>query len=228
MLVDLSLSDEPATHSLGDAPVGIAVATLYICASQCSFCRGGNGGRTALMRCVEVAHGTAVTDYEVLEAPVIAQDRLKQTIGTTTGIVVETLVGAHYLTYLCILYQRLEGRHVGLPEVTHRHIGEVGRVTSIFRTAVYGIVLGTCPELTVFRLLRPLQALHYLHTHDTCQVGILAVGLLTASPTRITENVDVRCPDRETAHLHVLTLQVIHTVVVLGTELGTGDVEDFV
>ena len=84
-------------------------------------------------------------------------------------------------------------------------------MTGVFRTAVDGIVLGAGPEFTVLGILRPLQALHYLHTHDTCQVGILAVG-----------------PYRETAHLHVLTLQVVHAVVVLGTEFGTGDVENLI
>ena len=154
--------------------------------------------------------------------------RLEQTVRTATGIVVETLVGTHYLAHLRILYKSLEGRHVGLPKVTYRHIGEVGGVTGVFRTAVDGIVLGAGPEFTVLGILRPLQALHYLHTHDTCQVGILAVGLLTASPTGVTEDVDIRCPYRETAHLHVLTLQVVHAVVVLGTEFGTGDVENLI
>ena len=77
------------------------------------------------MRGVEIADGTAVADYEILEAPLIAQDLLEQTVRTATGIVVETLVGTHYLAHLRILYKSLEGRHVGLPKVTYRHIGEV-------------------------------------------------------------------------------------------------------
>ena len=101
-------------------------------------------------------------------------------------------------------------------------------MAGVLRAAVYGIVLGTGPELAVFGILRSLQALDHLNAHDTCQVGILAVGLLTASPTGVTEDVDIRCPDREAAHLHVLTLQVVHAVVVLGTEFGTGDVENLI
>ena len=101
-------------------------------------------------------------------------------------------------------------------------------MTGVFRTAVDGIVLGAGPEFTVFRLFRTLQTAYHLHTHLGGQVRILTIGLLTASPTRVTEDIDVRCPDRETAHLHVLTLQVVHTVIVLGTELGTGDVENLI
>ena len=177
---------------------------------------------------VEVADSNAVADDEILETPVIAENLLKQTCRTAAGVIVQTLIGAHHFTNLGILYQRLEGRHVGLPEVTHGDIRQVGCMAGIFRTTVDGIVLGTGPEFTILGILRPLQAFYHLYTHDTRQVGVFAVGLLTAPPTGVTENVDVRCPDRETAHLHVLTLQVVHTVIVLGTELGTGDVENLI
>ena len=174
---------------------------------------------------IEVAHGTAVADDEVLKAPLIAQDLLEQTGRTAAGVIIETLVGAHHLTYLGILYQCLEGRHIGLPEVACRHIGEVGRVTGVLRTTVYGIVLGTSPELAVSGFLRTLQAFDHLNTHDACQIGIFTVGLLTAAPAWVTEDVHVRCPYRQTAHLHVLAAQVVYPVVVLGTELGAGHVE---
>ena len=177
---------------------------------------------------VEIAHGTTVADDEVLEAPLVAQNLLQQTGGSAAGIIVETLVGTHHLTYFCVLHQGLEGRHVGFPEVTYGNIGEIGGVTGVLRTAVYGIVLRTGPKLAVLCILRTLQTLDHLDTHHTGEIGILSVGLLTASPTGVTEDVHVRCPYRETAHLHILAAEVIHTVVVLGAELGAGHVEHLV
>ena len=94
---------------------------------------------------IEVAHGTTVAHHEVLESPLVAQDLLEQTGRTAAGIVVQTLVGTHHLSYLGILHQGLEGRHVGLPEVAHGYIIKICRVACVFRTAVYGIVLGTGP-----------------------------------------------------------------------------------
>ena len=174
---------------------------------------------------VEIADGTTVADDEVLETPIVAEDSLQQASGTATGIIVETLVGAHHFAHLGILYQSFESGHVGLPEIAHGHVGEIGGVAGVLRTAVHGIVLGTSPEFAVSGILRPLQSLDHLHAHDTRQIGILAIGLLTTSPAGITEDVHVGRPYRETAHLHILAAKVVHTVVVLGAELGACNVE---
>ena len=143
---------------------------------------------------VEVTDGTAVADNEVLESPFVAEDLLEQTGRAAAGIIVETLVGTHHLTHLGVLHQGLEGGHIGLPEVAGRHIGEVGGVAGVLRTAVYGIVLGTGPEFAVLRILRPLQAAYHLDPHDTRQIGVFAVGFLSTPPTGITEDVHVRRP----------------------------------
>ena len=177
---------------------------------------------------VEIADSTTVTDYKVLESPFIAEDLLEQTGGSAAGIIVETLVSTHHLTDVGILNECLKGRHIGLPEIANRYIGEVGGVTCVLRTAVNGIMLGTGPELSILGILRSLQTAYHLSTHDGGQIGILAVGLLTTPPTGIAEDVDVGCPYAEATHLHVLTLQVIHAVVVLGTELRTGNVEHLI
>ena len=95
----------------------------------------------------------------------------------------------------------------------------------VLRAAVDGIVLGTGPELAIFGVFRPLQTTYDGIAHNGCQIWILTIGLLTTSPTGIAEDVYVRCPDAEAAHLHVLTLQVVHAMVVLSTELCTGDIE---
>ena len=94
---------------------------------------------------VEVGDSTAVTDDEILEAPFVAQNLLEQSRTAAAWIIIEALVGTHHLTYLCILHQCLKGRHVGLPEITCRNVGQVGCMTGVLWSAVYGIVFGTSP-----------------------------------------------------------------------------------
>ena len=100
-------------------------------------------------------------------------------------------------------------------------------MTGVLRSAVHGIVLGTGPQLTVLGILRPLQAPHHLCTHHTRQIGILAVGLLSPAPSRIAEDVHIRCPHGEAVELLILTT-VEHPVVVLCPELRAGHVEHLI
>ena len=180
------------------------------------------------MRLVEIAHGAAVAHHQILESPLVAQNLLKQPLRTAAGVVVKALVGTHHFPDLGILHQRLEGWHVGLPKVAHGHVGQVGRVARVFRSAVHGVVLGAGPKLTILRRLRSLQATHHLRTHHAGQEGVLAVGFLATSPARVAEDVHVWRPHAQAAHLHVLALQVVHAVVVLRTEFRRGHVEHLI
>ena len=183
------------------------------------------------MRLIEVTDGATVADHQVLKAPLVAQYLLQQTVRATARIIVQTLVGTHHLTDITLRHQILEGRHIGLPEVAHRHIRQIGRVASVLWTTMYGIVLGTCPQLTVLVLTGcanqriALQTTYHGIAHHTGQVRVFTVGLLSSAPSWVTEDVDVGCPYRQTAHLHILTTQIIEAVVILCTELGGGDVE---
>ena len=67
-----------------------------------------------------------------------------------------------------------------------------------------GIVLGTGPELTILRILRSLQTLHHLGAHHRGQIGILTVGLLSPAPSRIAEDIHIRCPDGKAMELLIL------------------------
>ena len=55
-------------------------------------------------------------------------------------------------------------------------------------------VLQTCVELVIFLVCVALEAVHHRASHHCHQVWILSVGLLAASPPRVTEDVDVRSP----------------------------------
>ena len=68
---------------------------------------------------------------------------------------------------------------------------------------MHRIVLGAGEQLTVFAdaevlamISHALQAAHYGESHHRGKVGVFAVGFLSASPAWVTEDIDVRCPER--------------------------------
>ena len=97
-------------------------------------------------------------------------------------------------------------------------------MAGVLRTAVHSIVLGTGPQLAVFRFLGTLQASHHLGTHHARQVGVFAVGLLSPSPPWVAEDIDIGSPHRQAVKLLVLTA-VQHPLVILRPELSAGSVE---
>ena len=66
----------------------------------------------------EVVDGITVSEYDGIIAPLVTQNVNQQTVARTTWLTFETLVSAHYLTYVTLLYQGLEGREIGFPKVT--------------------------------------------------------------------------------------------------------------
>ena len=178
-----------------------------------------------LVTCPEVRNCTAVRNHHILEAPVVTQNLLQEALASAARLVVPTLVSAHHLTYIALLHTRLEGRHIGLPKVAWTHVDDVVGMTRILRSTVDSIMLGTGIEFAIFGVQRSLQALHHLHAHARSEVGILAVGLLSASPTWVTEDVHVRCPHRQAMETGVL-VAVAEPLVVGSTSLVTHLVED--
>ena len=94
-------------------------------------------------------------------------------------------------------------------------------MTHTLGTAVHGKMLGTGHGLQVMRVVA-LQTVHHGHAHLACQVGVLTVGLLSASPTRVAEDVDVGCPIGEAIVLGHIALP--EAFVEEGTPLGAGHV----
>ena len=177
------------------------------------------------MRGIEIGNGTTVAHNQILKAPLVTQNLLQQTIRTTTRVIIQSLIGTHHLTYITLGNQILKGRHIRFPEITDRHIRQVGRMTSIFRTAMYGVVLGTSPQFAILRSLRTLQTTYHGITHDRSQIRIFAIGLLSPAPSWVTEDVHIRSPYRQTAHLHILATEVIQSMVVLSTELRRSNIK---
>ena len=225
VLVNLTLLDEVATYGLRKLSIVIIVTTLHIGTGQGRTGRGMYGIRSRLVAGMNVGDGTTVTHHKVLEPPLITQDLLQQTLVRTAGLVIQTLVGTHHLTHLGILHQGLEGRQVSFVHVTGRDLGEVGRMATPLRSAVYGIVLGTGPCLAVLGILRPLKTAHHSAAHLGSEIGILSIGLLSASPTWVTEDVDIGSPVGQGMEARDI-LAAAQEFIPLGPSLGADGIED--
>ena len=178
---------------------------------------------------IEVVDGIAVSQHDGIVAPLVAQDIDEQTVAGATGLALKTLVGTHHLADVGFLDQSLEGRQIGLPQVTVRGL-YVHRVAQGLWSAVYGIVLGTGVGLEILGVVA-LHAQDSLDTEDGIQIGVLATRLLTASPTWITEDIDIRTPKGQFWIARIIgdTLGDVKQfrVVVVGTiPVGTGLVAD--
>ena len=88
-----------------------------------------------------------------------------------------------------------ELRQVALAQVALAHDG-VERVALGLGSAVHGEVLDRGDRLQI-RGIVALQSADELHAERSGEEGILAIGLLPASPAWIAEQVDVRRPERE-------------------------------
>ena len=152
----------------------------------------------------EVADSTAIGSNKTVETPFIAEYLLLVTGLCTAGLSVDTLIGTHHLCHLTLLYESLEGREVCLPEIALGEVLDIKGMAIPFRAAVYGEVLGASQEFFVTvnyplsTICHALQTTHHCQTHLCCKIGVFAVCLLSASPARVTEDIDVRCPERKT------------------------------
>ena len=146
---------------------------------------------------------------------------------SAAGHGVNALVGTHHLGHIALLHQALEGGQIGLPQVALGQVLHVERVTVPLRTAVHGKVLGAGQQLVVsagigrLAVLHALQAVDHRQAHAFRQVWVLAVGLLAAAPARVTEDIDVGSPERQTliaAYVAcALGLLILHTRLVAGS-----------
>ena len=222
MGVEIALLDHTLLQTLGKRHKHLTALQIRTVEHSIHRCR-----ETILMRLVltaveEVVDSVAVGEHDTIVAPLVAQDINQQSVARTTGFPLETLVGTHHLAHITFLHQRLEGGQIGLPEVTVRGL-HIHRVAQRLGTAVHGIVLGTSVGLEVL-IVVALHTLYRSHTEHGIHIGILTTGLLTASPTGITEDVHIRAPEGELgiagivghAHGHV------EDVVVRAVPVGTG------
>ena len=151
----------------------------------------------------EVANGTTVAGYQALEAPFFAQYLLFVAGLTATWLTVDALIGTHHLGHLALLHQSLEGWQIGLPEVALGQVLHIEGMAVPFWSAMHGKVLGTGQQLLIVAqrltiVAVALQATHHSKTHLRRQEGVFAIGLLSSTPTRVAEDIDIGCPERQT------------------------------
>ena len=222
MIVEVALLDEVLLHSLAEGHEHLA--TLEIGTVEHGIDRGRDTVGVGLMLTFieEVVDGVAVGEHNGIVSPFVAQDVDKQTVAGAAGLTLETLIGAHYLTYISLFHQGLECREIGLPEIAVGGL-DIHRVAQRLGTAVYGIVLGTGMGLEITAIVA-LHAEDGLHTQYCIHIGILATGLLTATPTGIAEDVHIGTPEGEFGVAGVVddTLGYVEDVVVGTVPVGTG------
>ena len=62
---------------------------------------------------------------------------------------------------------------------------------------MHGKMLGAGVGFQIGCILRSLQAADHRHPHPARQIGVFPIGFHPASPARVAEDVDVRCPERQ-------------------------------
>ena len=223
-LVYLLFGNLALSHRIGEASVG--AAALHVGACKNSSCHGRllGVGCAVVVLVEEVVDCPAVAGDESLEPPLLAQDVVEQTGVAATGFAIKTVIGAHHFLHITLLHQCLEGRHVGLPQVALGKHFKVEAMTVIFGTAVHRKVLSTCEQLTILSLaaifdalvtLCSLQSTHDCKSHLGGEIRVFTIGFLSTPPTRVTEDVDVGCPEGEA--LILSDAPILTGYVVLGT-----------
>ena len=142
---------------------------------------------------VEIIDSIAIGKHNAVEPPLAAQDVHQQAVAGATGDALVAVVGTHHLAHIALLHQRLEGGQIGFPQIAHGDGGIVG-VAERLGPAMHGIVLGTGVGLVILVIVA-LHAQNGLYAQDGIQVGVFTTGLLTTSPTRVAEDVDIGTPE---------------------------------
>ena len=171
----------------------------------------------------EVVHSPAVSHYKTVEAPLLSEDLDKKLVTSAARLAFICIVRAHNLLYISSFHETLECIEVCLVEITPRHFLHIEHMALILRTAMDREMLQTCMELVILLVRIALEAVHYGTAHHCGQIWILSICLLSTSPARVTENVDVRSPYGKTmitAHAFFITSDA-----ELDSLLGRSDVE---
>ena len=151
--------------------------------------------RFVLTFVIEVVDGIAVSQYDSIVAPLVAQNVNQQTVAGTTWFSLKPLISTHHLAHVTFLNQCFECWQIGLPQVAVGWL-YIHRVAQGFWSAVHSIVLGTSVGFKVFVVVA-LHTKNGLHTKHGVQIGVLTACFLTASPAWVTEDVDVWTPEGE-------------------------------
>ena len=219
--VEVGVGQESHLHRLLQAVV--LTAAVEVGASFHSQRRSFRTPFHDLVCLPDVPDGSAVRHHVALKAPLAAEDVGQQEAAAATRVSAETVVRTHDRVRARPADAHFEGGEVGAPEVVVVDDCVEG-VPLGLGTRVHGEVFGRGHDFQVVRIVA-LHAAHELHSQAAGEVGILAVGLHSAPPARIAEDVDVGRPKGQS--LVLAAEPVAHELVVLGAGFVRDDRGDF-
>ncbi len=230
--VEVSLLDKALLQAVGETHEHLAA--LQVSAVEHCVDRGRQRVfvRLVLSTVEEVVDGVAIGEDDGVVAPLVAQDVDEQAVAAAAGLAFKALIGAHHLAHVGFLHQCLKGWQIRLPEVAVGRF-DVHRVAQRLRTAVHGIVLGAGMSLIILVVVT-LHAFDCCYAQNGVHIRVFATGLLSPTPARIAEDVDIRAPERELRiagivnGTHVHMLYAVVGAVPVGTSLVADLREDIV
>ncbi len=130
-----------------------------------------------------------------VKSPFFPQNISQKTPASTTRLPVCAIVSTHHRLHTGFLHTCLKCRKISFPQILFIHAC-IEAVTHILRTAVHRKMLGTrcCLEIL---LIMPLQSHNIAHAKPAGQIGVLAKRLMSPSPARVAENIDIGRPERQ-------------------------------
>ena len=155
---------------------------------------GGIGAVTVPSGDVEIRDGPAVGEDDPLVAPFAPQHLVDQVVAGPARFPAEAVVCDHHFLHAGLRDQVLERRKIRLAEVALGDL-RIEAVAVLLRPGMDGEMLGAGVRLEDGRVQVALQSADNRHAQLTGQVRIFSVGLHTAAPARVTEDVDVRRPE---------------------------------
>ena len=190
---DVILSDKLFIIGAHQALIGVAAVevTAHFQSESRRFCRGPGH----VMPGMKIPDGPAVGDDMAFKVPFAAECIAQEHLAATAGLAVGAVIGTHNGFDFCFGHQILKGGKISLLQILGGG-DSVELMAECLRTAVYGKVLGARGAFQMLSIA--LQAMDISLAKPGCEVGVLAVGLVSAAPARIAEDVDVWRPEAQT------------------------------
>ena len=164
---------------------------------------------------MEILDCPAVGNHMTVEAPLVSQCILKKSLASAAGFTVGMVVSTHDRFNVSFGYAGLESGKICLVKILlGSHCIEF--VADIFGTGMHRKMLcaGSC--LKVVGVIT-LNTVNIGYTQSGCKIGILTVGLMTAAPAGISEDIYVGSPEGKSLVNIVIAVFKLH--VVLGAAL---------
>ena len=191
--IDLLFRDQTLRNRFSQGFVFVATGQITSCfyrTCRCFGCIPRN-----LVATVHITDRPAVRHDISPKFPFSPQDVAEEQAARAAGFAVKAVIRTHDRPGAPFGDAGLKGREVCFVEIANPGAG-VKNVAQWLRTAVHGKVLRRGNHLEVLRIV-PLQSFHERNAHPGGEKGIFSVCLLAASPSRITEDIDVWGPEIE-------------------------------